>query len=94
MAVAELVPPVAGGERRLVGHDEGVPAGDRLEHRQMGGLRFVPAGEQPVDGADTASGVMMRSVQPSPGCTVPPESVTVSRARTTVVPTAMTCPPP
>ncbi len=35
----------------------------------------------------------MTSVQPSPGWATPPASATVSRARTTVVPTAITRPP-
>ena len=52
---------------------------------------------QPVSRPSTArtprSGVMTTSVQPSPGCVVPDWSVTVSSARTTVVPMAITRPP-
>src|SRR3954452_16137492 len=52
---------------------------------------------QPVNNPSTAntprSGVMTVSVQPSPGCTRPRASATVSSDRTTVVPMATTRPP-
>ena len=55
VAVAELVPLVAGHERRLVGGHQHFAPRHRLQHRQVGGIWLVPAGEQAVDRAHPAS---------------------------------------
>ena len=52
VAVAELVPEVARGRApRRSERAQQRRAGDRLEQLQVGGLGLVPAGDQPVDGA-------------------------------------------
>src|ERR1700688_4911362 len=56
MAVAELVPQIAVGVRFAVCAFECRSSGDRFEHQEMGGLRFVPAGEEAVDGGDVTFG--------------------------------------
>jgi hypothetical protein len=56
MAVAELVPVVAVLDRSLVGALEELVAASRPQHLEMGGLGLVPAGEQTVDGPQSALG--------------------------------------
>src|SRR6266571_1702572 len=47
-AVAELVPEVPLADRGVVGPLDQLRTGDRLQQQQVRGLRFVPAGDQPV----------------------------------------------
>src|SRR3712207_2579814 len=54
VAVAELVPEVAGVERLGVAVLEQLGAGDGLEQLQVRGLGLVPARDQPVDGPQAA----------------------------------------
>ena len=52
--VAELMPSIPCSERRPVRKFQRAAAGDRLEHLQVAGLGFVPAGEQAVDDVHAA----------------------------------------
>ena len=50
MQVAEFVPEITLLQRGLIGHTQMVWTGNRFQHSQMCGLRFVEAGEQTVYG--------------------------------------------
>ena len=93
MGVAELVPAVAEGDGGGVGALDERPPRDRLEQQQVARLRLVPAGEEAVDRADAALGVIVRSVQPARGARSRRAPPRISSARVTVVPTAIDAPP-
>jgi len=63
---------------------------DAFEERQVRRARFMQSVNQAGHDRTVRSAAITTSVQPSPGDVVPVSSVTVSNARTTVVPTAIT----
>src|SRR5690242_11683753 len=54
--VAELVPEVAERARGRIRACEQLASRRRFEHEEVRGLRLVPAGQEPVDGAQAALG--------------------------------------
>ena len=93
MAVAELVPAVAVRERLAVTARDEVVASRRSQHREVRRRRLVQAGQEAVDRPEPALGrddevrPALTGVDGAVGC------ATVSGARTTVVPVAITRPP-
>ena len=86
MDVAELVPAVALGGGGRVGGPEQAVVGDGGQHLQVRRLRRVPAGEQSVH-----CGQILARADDEVGPALGPAGAAAdSRARTTVVPMAMT----
>ena len=87
------MPAVAVLDRLVVAPVDERVSGRRAEQVEVRGLGLVQAGEEAVDCPEPARRRDDECVQPSPAETVPSGCATVSSARTTVVPTAITRPP-
>lgn len=94
MDVPELMPQVKMSQcfRICAGNCLGSCYG--LQHQHVRCLRLVQPGQEAVHHPHPRSGVTTRSVQPEAARTTPSDPAADSTARTAVVPTATTRPPP
>ena len=92
-AVAEFMPQIAVVNGLPVRRGDQVRARDGLQQQQVRGAGIVPSGDQAVDHPARVAGPSTRSVQPTAWRTTPSAFAADSRARVTVVPTAITRPP-
>src|SRR5437773_6486561 len=92
MAIAKLMPEIAMLDRLRVGLPHVVNAHESAQHRKMAGSRIMQPCKKPVYNMHTSTWMNVEARASGTRRTMLPFQA-VSRARTTVVPTATTLPP-